>query len=407
MCKVKGSQELISKFFKKSHLVLAAVWPDKPINNVDHIDGDYYNNSVFNLDNVSRGQNSARKNLSVKGKEASEKSAHTRSHVYRMLNAARKVVGEFTIEEAHTYLVENKKTTAAKKTLRTHISNAALSGELRHGHYWEPVNLGPTRGALVDGDPLEIVKFKRLPDRYKKQIESVLGKGRSPPKEFSNYGEVMTNLNNWTKGNDPSERSPAPTRSACAKEMQTWMMLAFHKDRDEIDKLIEKKLEILHMDGDKNNPEKYHPLTHEDSDDSKPYTNYYFTLRLGTRAENRNDRLAKDNRKKRRLNSDIASLQAAPPPPPPVPVNVGPPPKPPRTALRCYMRNHVIELRRARPGASEAQLKNILTAMWAEAPESEKQEMARRSELDKVRYDYDAAKYQSLGGVLPAPSQAQ
>ena len=91
----------------------------------------------------------------------------------------------------------------------------------------------------------------------------------------------------------------------------------------------------------------------------------------------------------------------APPPPPPPPQNAGPPPKPPRTALRCYMRNHVRELRRAQPGASEAQLKSILTGMWAEAPEAEKREMMRRSELDKVRYDREAVEYRSKGGVLP------
>jgi len=91
-----------------------------------------------------------------------------------------------------------------------------------------------------------------------------------------------------------------------------------------------------------------------------------------------------------------------PAPPPAIPANAGPPPKPPRTALRCYMRNHVREQRRARPGASEAQLKTVLTGMWAEAPESERKEMTRRSELDQVRYDREAAEFRSRGGVLPA-----
>ena len=102
-----------------------------------------------------------------------------------------------------------------------------------------------------------------------------------------------------------------------------------------------------------------------------------------------------------------AKVVHVPPPPPPVappappPVPVGPPPKPPRTALRCYMRNHVRELRRAQPGASEAHLKSILTGMWAEASDSERKEMERRSELDKVRYEREAAEYRSRGGVLP------
>ena len=101
----------------------------------------------------------------------------------------------------------------------------------------------------------------------------------------------------------------------------------------------------------------------------------------------------------------VKVVHVPPPPPPPAPapppVPVGPPPKPPRTALRCYMRNHVRELRRAQPGASEAQLKSILTGMWAEASDSERKEMERRSELDKVRYEREAAEYRSRGGVLP------
>ena len=308
MCRVKGSLEDFESRpgFKKSHLALAAVWPDKPINNVDHIDGDYYNNSVFNLDNVSRGENSARKNRSDKGKEASNKSAATRSHRYYMLDAAGRVLGVYTAEEARIRLKKTGK--------HTHISEAAKSGGCRfaYGYYWERFNPGPTREALVGGPPRIIVYFDGLdglPDRYKKQIKRVLGKGRRPPKAFSNYGEVMTNLNNWTVGAEEKRKGGAKTRSACAKLMHHWMILAFHPDRDEVDRWINEELEILHNDGDENNPEKYHRSTHEDGDDSKPYTNYYFTLRLGTRAENQGDRRAKDSRapKKRRLNSDIAS----------------------------------------------------------------------------------------------------
>ncbi len=106
---------------------------------------------------------------------------------------------------------------------------------------------------------------------------------------------------------------------------------------------------------------------------------------------------AKEEKKKKKRASPVQQappkkakvVHVPPPPPPPAPapppVPVGPPPKPPRTALRCYMRNHVRELRRAQPGASEAQLKSILTGMWAEASEGERKEMERRSELDKVR----------------------
>ena len=65
------------------------------------------------------------------------------------------------------------------------------------------------------------------------------------------------------------------------------------------------------------------------------------------------------------------------------------------------MRNHVRALRKARPGASEAQLKRILTGMWEKAPAEERREMERRSELDKVRYEREAAAFVGRGGVLP------
>ncbi|KAH8049550.1 helicase [Aureococcus anophagefferens] len=67
-------------------------------------------------------------------------------------------------------------------------------------------------------------------------------------------------------------------------------------------------------------------------------------------------------------------------------------PKKPRSALRCFMRNHVRELRK-HPGAPEAQLKQILTAMFEKAPPEERREMERRSELDKVRYEREYAEY--------------
>lgn len=160
----------------------------------------------------------------------------------------------------------------------------------------------------MGGPPRIIVYFDDLPDRYKKQIESVLGKGKKkqlPPKAFSNYGEIMDNGERWTVGKLSGRDRGAKTRTACGKPMHHWMILAFHKDRDAVDRWIEKKLEILHMDGDKNKDGEFHPWTHEDRDDSKPYTNYYFTLRLGTRDQNQQEKWAK----RRRLNNEAPDTQ--------------------------------------------------------------------------------------------------
>lgn len=301
MCKEEGSQgRFESKQFKISHLVLAAVRPDIPVDTADHIDGNYYNNSIFNLDNVSREENTRRKNYSKTGKEASTKSADTRRHRYRMLDAAGRLMGVFTEKEARTYL---------RKTIKlTHISQAARSGGrgYAYGYYWESVNPGPTREALVGGPPRIIVYFDDLRNDYKEQIGRKLQGRQKPPKAFSNYGEVMDKNGRWTVGNEEKRKCGEKTREYFGKLMHHWMILAFHEDRDEVERWIKRELEILHKDGDENNPEKYHRLTHEECDDSKPYTNYYFTLRLDTRAENRGDRRAKEARtpKKPRLNND-------------------------------------------------------------------------------------------------------
>jgi SWI/SNF-related matrix-associated actin-dependent regulator of chromatin subfamily A member 5 len=107
---------------------------------------------------------------------------------------------------------------------------------------------------------------------------------------------------------------------------------------------------------------------------------------------------------------------APPPAPPPPPASASPrsepehpaaaaapgpgeAPKKPRSALRCFMRNHVRELRKKHPGAPEAQLKQILTAMFEKAPPEERREMERRSELDKVRYEREYAEYLAKGGA--------
>ena len=303
LCREPGSQEFILKSFKKSHLVLAAVWPDEPINNVDHIDGNYYNNSVFNLDNVSPGENSRRMNLSDKGTEASKKSGYTRSHVYRMLDAARKVVREFTIEDARTYLAKEAKVQASMsiKTLRRHIHKADDSGGDAYGYHWERVK-GPTR----DGPDLKIVYFDDdLPDRHKKQIKGTLRGRQNAPKAFSNYGEIMDNNGRWTVGQLLRRDRSAQTRWACGKPMHHWMILAFHPARDEVDRWLKGELEILHRDGATSDSHAYSPYTHENGDDSKPYTNYYFTLRLDTRDQNQSDKRAK----KRRLNNEAPDTQ--------------------------------------------------------------------------------------------------
>ena len=74
------------KKFQRTHLILAAVWPDKPVDNVDHVDGDHHNNSVLNLDNVTSPMNTTRMKLSAKGAAAAKKTGTSNSKTICLLN---------------------------------------------------------------------------------------------------------------------------------------------------------------------------------------------------------------------------------------------------------------------------------------------------------------------------------
>ena len=75
-------------------------------------------------------------------------------------------------------------------------------------------------------------------------------------------------------------------------------MLYSHENDEDIKEFIEEKVEILHKDGDETDPERYDINTHEDQDESKPYTNYFWTLHFGTSKENQEDSAHAQKRRK-------------------------------------------------------------------------------------------------------------
>ncbi|KAJ8603319.1 hypothetical protein CTAYLR_009021 [Chrysophaeum taylorii] len=85
----------------------------------------------------------------------------------------------------------------------------------------------------------------------------------------------------------------------------------------------------------------------------------------------------------------------------------GPPPKKPRSALRCFMRHHVRELRNQNPQSTESQLRATLTEMWERASPAERTEMDRRSELDKIRYEREQAEFMARISTMPLPPSAR
>jgi len=309
--------------FQKTHLILAAVWPDKPVDNVDHVDGYHlHNNSVLNLDNVTKSMNSTRKNLSAKGAAAAKKAGTSNSKKICLLNedgSCRQVFESLT--EAAIFAVKPEQEGGLGLDYKNWRAAAGVIGKVANGERktaqgfrWAYDCTEPTRTphsakaalenhgivlALALFPPLEIRKFEDLPLSRRRLIEKwvVSKKGANPPKAVTNYGEVLTNLSQWTTGS-LEERTTLVAKTVSGKRVHAWVMLFFHDSDDDVVKWMNGDWDILHMDGDKTDPATYHPYTHEDGGDAAPYTNAFFTLRFGTDLENKQDEVAKKKRRK-------------------------------------------------------------------------------------------------------------
>lgn len=299
MCKEENGSESFSVFtFRKSHLIFAAIYPEISIKNIDHIDGNYRNNSIFNLDSVTVSMNTIRQHRSTKGKEGHIKRASKQSHKIWMLDENKKRIKMFTsLEEAGKFLVNTLKVTKNMRACNKISRALRLSNAKSYGYFWEYDCVNPTRRGSIDGYPLIIKNYTDLSERRKKQIlKKISGSiDARPPISVTNYGEILNRRYEWTLGNIYNRTSKVH-KWASRQHIHVWVMLYFHDNDDDIDKYLEGQLAILHKDGDMGDKDKYHFYTHEDSDDCKPYTNAYFTLRLGTIKDNIKDNIAKKNR---------------------------------------------------------------------------------------------------------------
>jgi hypothetical protein len=113
----------------------------------------------------------------------------------------------------------------------------------------------------------------------------------------TNFGEVLTNQNNWSIGNI-QDRQSIKHRIQNYKPIHQWIIFYFHENDEDIEEFMKGNLQILHKDGDETDPNRYVIYTHEDQDDSKPYTNYFWTLHFGTQKENSQDMVHAQKRRK-------------------------------------------------------------------------------------------------------------
>ena len=304
-CSVKNEHgETEFKSFVRGALILASIWPDIDILTIDHIDSNHQNNTIYNLESVSKSINTRRGTKSEKGKLSSKKAAVTKSNSVNMLHpTTRQILKTFTsTRKAGKFCNKYGFTTACSGN----ISRAALNKDKRsprHGFFWEyTFNRNPSRSGPIDNIELEI--------RYKKDISpsriKLLEKYQrnwNIPKACTNFGEFLIRRSKWSIGHkDNSTRSGGTERKKLAGKttVHFWVMFFFEPDDKIIEGILSGEIDILHMNGDENDPSKYNINTHIDQDESKPYTNYYHTLRTGTHAENMEDIVYFDIRQARK-----------------------------------------------------------------------------------------------------------
>ena len=271
------------RHFTKHHLILAAAWPDIDIDTVDHIDGNHSNNEIFNLEAVSRRENNFRAHALTDSVSAI-KAGKTRSKpVLQICAKTGKIIKNYdSVKDAADDLKLN----------RSNLGEAANGKRNRCGGYaWKFASV--TREE-IDGYPRLEKEYKSLSCTRKELIKRYLNESRAtPPKKVSNYGEIMDNHGRWSSG---TIHRNGKYSTANEKLVHVWVMFYFHESDEDIKKWIfDDNFQILHKNGNKNDTEKYHIHTHEDGDTNKRYTNYFWTLRFGTREENRKDYITSEH----------------------------------------------------------------------------------------------------------------
>ncbi|MDA9173112.1 HNH endonuclease [bacterium] len=84
-----SSWRLKYKQFTKTHLIVAATFPEIVIKEIDHIDGNYKNNEIFNLQEVTHAVNIKRSSASEKGQAAAKKAGKTKEKKIWQLDATK------------------------------------------------------------------------------------------------------------------------------------------------------------------------------------------------------------------------------------------------------------------------------------------------------------------------------
>jgi hypothetical protein len=144
----------------------------------------------------------------------------------------------------------------------------------------------------------EIRYFDQLPDEWQTEVKNMMRSCGAVPLAMTNYAEVLTSFSTWTRGS-----LAASENATCIRDDRyalrnfrfsgvfTYRLMWVYFNGPIPDGKV-----LGHKDGDESDPAAYDARTHEDGDDTKPYTHLLCTLRPVTPDQNRIDTHFKNKR---------------------------------------------------------------------------------------------------------------
>tara|TARA_B100000886_G_scaffold282430_1_gene206653 strand:+ start:13 stop:2283 length:2271 start_codon:yes stop_codon:yes gene_type:complete len=286
--------------FPAYYVVFSTAFPTVELSeSIDHINQNHKDNSAFNLETVTIAENSRRggKSKKLKRSDTSAKITAKSRPVQRCDLETGEVVQAYA---SIAMAIDDMVARGHQRTSMCHISEVVRGGRDNCGGFgwkWATDTLTEFPCAMRDEYPREIRYFDQLPDEWQTEVKNMVRTG-SVPLAMTNYAEVLTSFSTWTRGH-----IVASENSTCIRDDRyalgnfrfsgvfTYRLMWVYFNGPIPDGKV-----LGHKDGDESDPAAYDPRTHEDGDDTKPYTHLLCTVRPVSVEQNHADTRFKNAR---------------------------------------------------------------------------------------------------------------